>query len=179
MADDTTTSARLRWARFRFGIIAPLLSSPPEPGELGATIARLAARPWRHPTTGEAIRFSAKSIERWWYVARGQQDPIRALERKVPKHAGTHPSVSDAVADAIRMLRRQHPRWSYQLVHDNLVALGREQPELGALPGYATVCRFMKHHGLGKRRKLRRHEQASDFVPRERRCFEVAHVHAL
>ena len=113
MADEQTTPARVRWARFRFGIIAPLLSSPPEPGELGASIAALAARRWRHPTTGEVIRFSAKSIERWFYTARGQQDPIRALERKVPKHAGTHPSVSPTVAEALRMLRRQHPRWSY------------------------------------------------------------------
>ena len=179
MSDDAPPPARLRWARFRFGIIAPLLSSPPGPGELGAAIAALAARPWRHPTTSESIRFSAKSIERWYYVARGHDDPIGALERKVPKHAGTHPSVTGLVAAAIGTLRREHPRWSYQLVYDNLVALGREQPELGPLPGYATVCRYMKHHGLGKRRKLRRHEREPGFVPRERRSFEVAHVHGL
>jgi transposase InsO family protein len=179
MSDDTSTPARVRWARFRFSIIAQLLSSPPEPGELAATIAAFAARPWRHPTTGEVIRFSAKSIERWYYTVRDAEEPIVALERKVPRHAGTHPSVSPAVADAIRALRLDHPRWSYQLVYDNLVALGREKPELGPLPGYATVCRYMKHHGLGKRRKPRRHEQEPGFVPRERRSFEVAHVHGL
>jgi transposase InsO family protein len=37
----------------------------------------------------------------------------------------------------------------------------------------------MKHHGLGKRRKPRRHETEPGFVPRERRSFEVAHVHGL
>ncbi len=37
----------------------------------------------------------------------------------------------------------------------------------------------MKHHGLGKRRKPRRHELEPGFVPRERRSFEVSHVHAL
>jgi transposase InsO family protein len=125
------------------------------------------------------MRLSAKTIERWFYIARGEQDPIQALERKVASHAGTHPSVSSAVADTLRSLRQQHPRWSYQLVHDNLAAIAREKPELSPLPGYATVCRFMKHHGLGKRRKLRRHEQAEDFVPRERRSFEVSHVHGL
>ncbi len=179
MADETTTPTRLRWARFRFGIIAPLMSSPPEPGELGAAINALAARPWRHPSTGETIRWSAKTIERWYYAARVQQDPIRALERKVPKHAGTHPSVTEDVAEAIRMLRRQHKRWSYQLVYDNLVALGREKPSLGPIPCYATVYRFMKHHGLVKQRKARRYEQEPDFVPRERRCFEVTHIHGL
>jgi putative transposase len=179
MADETSTPARVRWARLRFAIIGPLLSAPAEAGELAARIAELAARPWRHPTTGDTIRFSFKSLERWYYSARNEQDPIQALERKVPKHAGTHPSVADLVAEAIRTLRKQHPRWSYQLVYDNLVAVGREQPALGVLPGYATVCRYMKHHGLAKHRRPRRHEQDAGFVPRERRLFEVAHVHGL
>ena len=174
----TATSARVRWARLRFSIIGPLLSAPAEAGKLGPRIAKLAACPWRHPSTGDTIRFSAKTIERWFYTARNEQDPICALERKVPKHAGTHPSVTVEVAEAIRTLRKQHPRWSYKLVYDNLAALGRE-PALGVLPGYATVCRFMKHHGLGKHRRPRRHEREPGFVPRERRLFEVAHVHGL
>jgi transposase InsO family protein len=99
--------------------------------------------------------------------------------RKVPKHAGSHPSVPEAVAEEIRRLRRDHPRWSYRLVYDNLVVIGRQNPALGKLPGYASVCRYMKHHGLAKRRGPRRHELEEGFVPRERRSFEVAHVHAL
>jgi transposase InsO family protein len=179
MSHDTSTPARVRWARLRFAIIGPLLSAPAEIGDLAPQLDELAARAWRHPSTGDTIRFSAKSIERWYYAARNEQDPIRALERKVPKHAGTHPSVTVEVAEAIRTLRKQHPRWSYRLVHDNLLAVGRERPELGVLPGYATVSRFMKHHGLGKHRRPRRHEQEPGFVPRERRLFEVAHVHGL
>ncbi len=179
MSDDTSTPARVRWAQFRFGIIAGLLSSPPEPREVGASLAALAAKSWRHPTTGEAIRLSAKTIERWYYAAKDEAEPIRVLERKVPRHTGTHPSITATAQEAIRQLRREHPRWSFQLVHDNLHALGREQPNLGVLPSYATVCRFMKHHGLGRARKPRRHEQEPGFVPRERRSFEVGHVHGL
>jgi putative transposase len=178
MNNDKSTPARVRWARLRFAIIGPLLSAPAEVGDLAPRIADLASRAWRHPTNDDSLRFSAKSIERWYYTARAEQDPIKALERKVPAHAGTHPSITAPVTEAIRLLRKQHPRWSYQLVYDNLVALGREQ-ELGTLPGYATVCRFMKHHGLGKQRRPRRHEEEPDFVPRERRLFEVAHVHGL
>jgi len=44
---------------------------------------------------------------------------------------------------------------------------------------HATVSRFIKHHGLSKHRRPRRHEQEPGFVPRERRLFEVAHVHGL
>lgn len=180
MSDDTSgTPTRVRWARLRFSIIGPLLSAPADAGDLAPRISDLAARAWRHPTTSESVRFSFKSIERWYYAARGQQDPIVALERKVPKHAGTHPSITIPVAEAIRQLRKDHPRWSYQLVYDNLVAVGRERPELGELPGYATVCRYMKHHGLGKQRAPRRHELEPGFVRRERRLFEVRHVHGL
>lgn len=177
--DNDSKPAREIWARFRFGIIAPLLSAPPEQGELSAKLAALASCVWRHPTRGEAVRFSEKTIERWYYCARDKLDPISALARKVPRHAGTHPSVTAAVADELATFRQQHPRWSYQLVHDNLVAVAKEKPELLPLPGYATVCRYMKHHGLGKRRKPRRHELRPDFVARERRSFEVTHVHGL
>ena len=176
---ETIACARVRWARLRFGVIAPLLSSPPADGQLAGAIAELAAKSWRHPTTDEIIRFSAKTIERWYYAAKGEDDPIRILERKVARHAGTHPSVTEQVDRIIRELRRDHPRWSFKLVYDNLCATGRLRPELGPLPGYATVCRFMKHHGLWRTRRPRRHELEPGFVPRERRSFEVEYVHGL
>ena len=45
MNQDEQTPARLRWARLRFSIIGPLLASPPEPGELGGRITKLAETP--------------------------------------------------------------------------------------------------------------------------------------
>jgi len=168
----------LRWARLRFAIVGPLLASPAEPGELASRLAELAARPYQHPTTGETVRFSFKTIERWYYTARNQADPVGALARKVPKHAGTHPSVSAELAAAIRAQYRDHPRWSYQLHHDNLVALGQAGSELGPVPGYATLCRFMKHEGLLRQRRRRRRGELGR-ERRETRSFEVEHVHAL
>lgn len=100
----------MRWARLRFQIIGQLLAAPPEAGDLAARIAELSARSRRNPTTGEVVRFSAKAIDRWFYATRGKDEPIRALERKVPKHAGSHQSVSAAVAVEIARLRRDHPR---------------------------------------------------------------------
>ncbi len=178
MTDDTSTPPRVRWARLRFAIIGPLLSAPPERGELVTRLAELAERRWRHPTTGESLRFSAKTIEHWYYQAREAADPIAVLERKVPSHAGTYPSMPDKVGAALEGQYRQHPRWSYQLHHDNLVAQGKIDPTLGPVPGYATLCRYMKDKGW-LRRKRRRREEEPGFVPRERRSFEVAHVHGL
>jgi hypothetical protein len=86
MSDSTSTPTRVRWARLRFLIIGPLIGMPSEKGELASRIAELAAQSWKHPTTGDGVRFSEKTIERWFYQARNEQDPIRALERKVHKH---------------------------------------------------------------------------------------------
>jgi transposase InsO family protein len=164
------------------------LASPPESGQLAARIAELASRSWKHPTTGEAIRFSAKTVERMYYQARGEADPLRALERKVPKHAGTHPSMSASLMAALECQYRQHPGWSYQLHHDNLATLVKEDPSIGPMVGYATVCRYLKDHGLlrqrlrRRRRREREQEQAhavSAAVALEKRSYEVRHVNAL
>ncbi len=178
MSEPSSTPMRVRWARLRLAIVGPLLGAPPSSGELKQAIDQLAARTWPHPTTGESIRFSSKTIERWFYLARNEQNPFDALARKVPKHAGTHPSVSEAVAEQLRLLRRQHPRWTFRLVYDNLVVLGRQNPALGVLPTYSTVCRFMKREGL-LRHRVKRHEREPGFVARERRSYEVSHADAL
>jgi putative transposase len=182
MSQDEQAPARLRWARLRFSIIGQLLASPPEPGELASRIDELARRSWKHPTTGEALRFSSKTVERMYYVARGQEDPLGALERKVPKHAGTHPSVSPALAAALECQYQAHPRWSYQLHHDNLAVLVKQDPSLGPMASYGTVCRFMKDHALLRERQRRRRrgkEGETEVVPRETRSYEHAYVNAL
>lgn len=178
--DDRGMSARMRWARFRFSVVGPLLASPPEHGELAVALAELAERTFRHPTTGEAVRFSQKTLERWLYLARNHPtDPVGALARKVHARAGTRPSVGPAMADAIAAQHRAHPRWSIKLHYDNLAAQVADRPELGEMPSYTTLTRFMKERGLIKLRLRRRRRDAPPLVERETRSFEVAHVHAL
>lgn len=180
MSQEEQAPARLRWARLRFSIIGQLLASPPEPGELGGRIAELAQKSWRHPTTGEAMKLSAKTIERIYYTAREDADPVGALARKVPKHAGTHPSVPVAVRTAIEKQHREHPHWSYQLHHDNLVSLAKKEPSMCPMPGYATVRRFMQDQGLFRaKRRLVGKGSPAEMTPRETRSYEVAYVNAL
>lgn len=179
MATTDDTPMRVRWARLRFSIIGPLLSAPPDDGELKARIDELAVKSWVHPSNGQGTRFSFKTIERWYYAARGESDPIAVLARKVPSHAGTTPTVSAALGNAIVQQHREHPRWTFQLHYDNLRALAREEPRLGTVPSYATVCRYMKALGLVRIRKRRRDSSTDGFAPRETRSYEVAHVHGL
>ena len=44
---------------------------------------RLAEKPWRHPTTGEFVRFGLSTIERWYYAARAGSNPVGVLRCKL------------------------------------------------------------------------------------------------
>jgi putative transposase len=177
--EDGAAPGRLRWARMRFSIIGQLLASPPEPGDLARRIAELADKSWRHPTSGAVLRLSPKTIERMYYLARGEDDPVGALARKVPKHAGTRPSVTVAVTAAIECQYEQHRGWTYQLHHDNLVVLAKKDAALCPMPSYTTVRRFMKDRGMYRVRKRRHGKLDAEVVLRETRSYEVAHVNAL
>jgi len=183
MRDDDSKSARPRWARLRLQIIGTLLAAPADHGELAARIAALASTAWQHPTTGRPERFSAKSIERWYYLAKDQADPLAALARQVPSHAGTHPAMPPCLAAALEVQYVAHPRWTMQLHHDNLRVLCREDAALGQLPSYTTTRRFMNDRGWLRQRKRpsgkRPGEVAQVFEARETRSFEVTHVHGL
>lgn len=176
------TPARIRWARLRFSIIGPLLAAPPELGELGVRLRELAAQTYRHPSTGAPIVFGVSTLERWYYAARVEDDPLRALERRVPRHAGTHPIVSVGLARAVATLFRQHSGWTYKLHYDNLVTLAKQDASIGAMPSYPTVRRYMKDQGLLRQRRRRHRAESSSDAPlalRETRSYEMAHVHAL
>jgi putative transposase len=181
MTKDDSTPARLRWARLRFQIIGPLLASPPEDGELATELDTLAARSYVHPTTGERVRFGRSTIEHWLYAARNAQaDPIAALERKIHARAGTHPSIGAKLAEAIRAMYRAHPRWSYQLHHDNLKAQARVDPSLGPVPSRTTLARYMKGQGMSRSRAKKHLAQiARGMEPRETRSYEALYVGSL
>ena len=122
------------WACFRFSVIGQLLSDPPAHGELKTAIRALAERTWRHPVSECNVQFAAATIERWYYIARREEDdPVRALRRAVRKDCGKV-SLAPALAERLHLQYRDHPHWSYQLHYDNLAALVKAEPSLGPLP---------------------------------------------
>ncbi len=186
MANRSKSPIHDRWAHFRFAVVGPLLAAPPPRGELAAEIARLAERRWHHPITGEPAQFASSTIERWFIEARkARQDPVAALRRKVRKDAGQQGSLRDSARQALLAQHAAHPSWSAQLHYDNLRALAEQTPDIGPVPSYSTVRRFMKAHGLFRRRRLtsRRTQGAqlaeARLAKREVRSYEAEYVGGL
>jgi putative transposase len=175
-----------RWAHLRFSVIGQLLAAPPAKGELRAAIAALAARQWCHPVTGEAVSFGFSTIQRWFYIAlRERNDPVGKLRRKRRADAGRDRVMSDAVREAVLSQYAAHKGWTARLQHDNLIALSETRPELRPVPSYSTLRRFLKSHGLDKRRRVtpRRTTGAeraeARLSEREVRSYEAEYVGSL
>jgi len=175
-----------RWAHFRFSVIGALLAAPAPRGQLQARLQELAAKKWRHPISGEWACFGLSTIERWYYKALGAKEgPVEVLRRKIRSDQGKHPALSSSLAELLAGQYRQHPAWSYQLHADNLAILVEQRPELGSMPSYVSVVRFMKSHGLFKRsRRGPLHSpgaQAAErrYETREIRSYEAEYVNGL
>jgi putative transposase len=175
-----------RWAHFRFSVIGPLLAAPPVRGQLQQQLTQLTARKWCHPIKGQWITLGRSTIERWYYKAlRGKDGPVEVLRRKIRSDYGTHPAVSSQLAELLISQYRQHPSWSYRLHYDNLTVLIEKKPDLGPMPVYVSVLRFMKSHGLFKRPRrgpaLSPGAQAAEhrYESREIRGYESEYVHGL
>ena len=186
MPDRRQPAVHERWALVRFAVVGALLAAPPERGDLHAALEALAARAWCHPVTGAPTRFGVSTIERWLYQARrAQTDPVGALRKQVRRDAGSRPALREALRAALGAQHAAHPRWSYQLHHDNLRVLAAADPSLGPPPAYATVRRSMKATGLRKRRRLSSKDTAGvrraerRLEEREVRSDEAAYVHGL
>jgi transposase InsO family protein len=175
-----------RWARLRFSIVGPLLSAPPEAGDLQAELEALSRRDWQHPTRpGERVRFALSTIERWYYAAKGAQNPIDALRRATRRDAGSFRIMDARLAEALRAQYREYSHWTVRLHHDNLAALVAADRSFGELPSYQSLSRYMKAKGLLRTKRTRNEKRAGLMRARERldrrevRSFEVDHVGAL
>lgn len=185
---ETSSNSRPheRWAHLRFSVVGPLLAAPPPRGQLQHQLRQLAQKKWRHPISGEWTVFGLSTIERWYYKAsRSKEGPVEVLKRKIRSDQGQHPVFKSKLAEALSGQYRQHPNWSYQLHADNLAVLVEQQPQLGPMPSYRSVLRFMKAHGLFKRpRRGPAHSPGAlqaelRFENREIRSYECEYVNGL
>lgn len=173
-----------RWARLRFSIIGPLLSAPPEHGQLRKRLLELSRCRWKHPVNGTGVRFSYATVERWYYIARSAQDPVLALRRVRRTDAGRPRQLSAVLLQALKAQYRNYPGWTVQLHYDNLRAQAETDTSLSPVPSYGTVRRYMKAQGLHRKRPPKRNtpgaQQAEQRLENlEVRSYEVEYVNAL
>ena len=185
MTTDHDPQKADRWARLRFAIIGPVLAAPPSsPGELRQTLKGLAKKTWTHPITGDALRFSFATLERWYYATRKAQDPVAVLRRRKRSDAGRSRRLPARLVPVIKAQYQAHPGWTVQLHYDNLVVQVAEDETLGPLPSYGTIRRHMKAQGYHRRRLPKRHTAGGEHAARrldnhEVRSFEAEHTLAL
>jgi transposase InsO family protein len=170
------------WAHLRFSIVGPLLARPPDKGELAKEFEKLASRRYPHPgREGEWLRFAVSTIERWYYQALGNDDPVKALGRRIRCDSGQIRAIDSEISKILHQQYLLYPSWSYKLHADNLTA-SLEQEQLGSAPSYSSVRRLMIAKGWlrrtrpeteGQQRALDRLEK------REVRSYEAAYVHQL
>ena len=180
---DESRDDWMKWARFRFSVIGGLLASPPPRGHLGDEIENLSRRTWQHPIRAdELMTIGASTIERWYYQARAENDPVAALRRKVRSDAGRNVAMGAKLLEALHAQYVHFSHFSFQLHYDNLVELVREDPSLGPMPSYSTVCRRMQQNGWLRRKRPRTEGQRKAqqrLDEREVRSYEAAYVHGL
>lgn len=93
--------------------------------------------------------------------------------------------LSPELKKIIQQYYRAHPGWSYQLHADNLAACIKQEANLGCLPSYSTIYRYMKANGLHKRRVVKQRNTVGAVLAQERlehrevRSYEVEYVHGL
>ena len=151
---ETHPSPQTAWAHLRFSVVGPLLGAPPARGALKAALDELADKTWRHPITGEPVRFSAKTIERWYDKARrARRDPVGALRKAIRKDAGSQVALRAAFVQRLLEQYQQHPYWRVKLHVDNLRVQVDDDSRLGPMPGYSTVTRFLRARGLHKKHR--------------------------
>lgn len=180
-----TESNSAHWARFRFSIIGPLLSAPPDSGCLKKELTELSKKQWQNPITENPISFSVSTLERWFYAAKRSNDPIQTLRVKRRSDACFSRTLSNEIKLAAKNQHREHPGWSYQLHRDNLAVIAKQLIPPVDAPSYSTIFRYMKSNGFTKQRVIKQRHTAGAIIAteklesREIRSYEVEHVNAL
>ena len=182
---NVKNTVQTRWAIFRFAVIGPLLSAPPKEGELQQKLEELADRTWQHPVTTQPVKFAKSTIERWFYNAVRDNNPVDALRTKIRSDANQSRQLSCKLKQEILMQYKAHPSWSYQLHTDNLAIIVQNSPELGPMVSYHTIRRYMQANNLCKQRRVKSKDTLGAFAAAERlaklevRSFEMDNVNAL
>lgn len=153
MNDD----ARRDIGLMRFGIISPLANGIYE-GGIKAFFREASNRTYINPS-GEEVRFSATSIERWYYTYKKL-----GFEGIIPQKridSGRSRKVDDDIMEQIKYLRTQYPRLPATLIHQRLLDNGTiKYGEMSLSTINRCVNTFKSDENKKGKKDMRRYERA-------------------
>ena len=154
----TSEDARQETARFRFGIIAPLIVRPLEPGERAEILRDISSRLWQLGD-GRTVRIHPRTVTRW--VQRYKQRGYPGLLPEERIDTGKRRLLSEAVVQRAIELRREDPERSVRRIikimeYEGLVAEGEVKR--------TTLSRALCREGMSRAEVTRSTET---FRPRE------------
>lgn len=131
-------------AIFRAQVIGPLLTRDFQThGELASEIRTIAAKHHRPPGASFGRKYSAPTVERWYYeYKRAGLDGLKPRRRSDAGHAR---ELTDEQRDLLLAIRREHPRATATVILRTLVLDGRIAKGTVSV---STVRRFYQEHGL-------------------------------
>lgn len=132
-------------AVFRHGIIGALTQAQLDRGQLNAALQELSEKYFRPPKSLTTKRFSAATLERWYYAYRE-----RGLEGLKPEARSDKGRAQDLTPEQRQLLcdvRREYPSASASLILRTLVADGRLQQDAISA---TTLRRLFMDEGLDR-----------------------------
>lgn len=153
-----TKESAITIAKFRYSVISELLIHRHSHGQLKSKVIELSRENWMSPG-GKSVKIPVSTIERWYYKARKNPDPVAALTPAWGKTSSRQSTVTKDFATILNDLRQLHPRWTTKLLHDNATIVARR--ENIPVPSYDATMRYCRRHGLRKQAsplKSRRHQ---------------------
>ncbi len=152
MTSSKSKANKRQIAEFRYSIIGSLFSRPPKAGDLAKRICTLAKTLWLPPCNDYPTKYSIRTIERWYHIARkNPQNPVDALLPKKRNDVGIRRSLTEDHIVWLKQNYKDYPSWTCKLHSDNLRAT-----DFAPFPSYATVLRWMKSNNLNPVRKNQR-----------------------
>lgn len=137
-------------AEFRFSVIGQLLSCPPDFGTLRKELKRLSEITWSN-SDGTKRKFSASTIERWYYLAKKNKDksPFDNLKKMKRSDYKKVRKLTKEIIDLIDSSIKKNPSWSMKLHWENICLILKNNKK-NYFPSYTTIKRYLRSQGYIK-----------------------------
>lgn len=132
-------------AVFRHGVIGALTQAQMDRGQLAAALKVLSKQHFRPPKSLTTKRFSAATLERWYYSYK--QRGLEGLKPESRSDKGRAKELTPEQKNLLREIRREHPHASVTLILRTLVADGRLDADTVSA---TTVRRLFADEGLDR-----------------------------